>query len=84
MPMSTYKPIHTEVSIASANDVNQSPLTRVYNANASIQVLHFSTSTGTEYANLSIASGNEVIIKKSPTDRLQGNTMVAVDVAYEY
>ena len=86
MPMITYKPIHAEVSIGSgaANDVTGAPLVRVLNKVATANSLHFLYANSTEYANLTVLPSSEVIVKKNHTDLLQGNNMVAVDVAYQY
>lgn len=85
MPMITYKPLHNEVPIGSglANNVSGAPLARVLNTGATA-LLHFLYANTTEYANLTILASTEVIVKKNQTDLLQGNNMVAVDVAYLY
>ena len=85
MPMVTYKPLHPEVPIGSglANNVNGAPLARVLNTGATA-LLHFLYANTTEYANLTVITGTEVIVKKFQTDLLQGNNMIALDVAYQY
>lgn len=85
MPMVTYKPLHNEVPIGSglANNVSGAPLARVINTGATT-VLHFLYANSTEYANLTVIAGTEVIVKKFQTDLLQGNNMIAIDVAYQY
>jgi len=85
MPMVTYKPLHNEVPIGSglANNVNGAPLARVLNTGAT-GLLHLLYANTTEYANLTVITGTEVIIKKNQTDLLQGNNMLACDVAYQY
>lgn len=85
MPMSTYKPLHMEVPIGSglANNVNGAPLARVLNTGATA-ILHFLYANSVEYANLTVIASTEVIIKKQQTDLIQGNNMIAVDVAYQY
>ena len=79
----TFKPLHGELSIASANTVNGGPLIRVINTSGSTQVLVLANTGGT-YANLTVLNNNEVIIKKLPLDTVQMTGGLAVDVAYQY
>jgi hypothetical protein len=91
MPMVTYKPLHPEANLGAANsnnfafssNVSGAPLARVINTGAT-SVLHFYFANGVEYANLTIFANNEVIVKKNQPDKLQGNNMLATDVAYLY
>lgn len=77
------KPLGAEVSIASANSVANSTLVRVLNTGASA-LLHLSSNTGTEYANLTVSNTESVIVVKNATDTLTGANMLAVPVAYKY
>lgn len=79
----TFKPLHGEISIASANTVNGAPLVRIINTSGSTQVLVVANGGG-QYANLTILNNNEVIIKKLQTDTVQMTGGLAVDVAYQY
>ena len=84
MPASmTFKPLHAELSITTANTVNGSPLVRIVNTSGSTQVLTLANSGG-PYANLTVLNSNEVIIKKLQTDTVQMTGGLAVDIAYQY
>lgn len=84
MPASmTFKPLHAEISIASANTVNGAPLVRILNTSGSTQVLILAN-TGGQYANVTVLNNGEVIIKKLQTDTVQMTGGLAVDIAYQY
>lgn len=77
------KPLGAEISIASANVVGSATLVRVINSGAAA-VLHFKTTSGTEYANLTVSNAEFVVVQKAATDTLTGANMLAVPVAYKY
>lgn len=79
----TYKPLHAEISISSANTVNGAPLLRVLNTSGSTQVLVLANSGG-QYANITMLNNTEVVIKKMQTDTVQMTSGLAVDIAYQY
>lgn len=79
----TFKPLHGELSVASANTVNGAPLVRVLNTSGSTQVLTLAN-TGGAYANLTVLNNQEVIIKKLQLDTIQMTGGLAVDIAYQY
>jgi len=84
MPASmTFKPLHGEISIGTANTVNGAPLVRILNTSGSTQVLVLAN-TGGQYANITVLNLGEVIIKKNQTDTVQMTGGLAVDIAYQY
>lgn len=77
-----YKPLGPEIAITSANTVGSSNLIRVINTGAAA-VLHFTSNTGTEYANLTVSNSHDVVVLKyANTDTLTGANMLAVPIAY--
>jgi hypothetical protein len=70
------KPLGVQISIGSANTVANSVLVRVYNG-GSAGVLNVGN-----YANLTLASSESVIIEKAKTDTIQGTDMLAIPVGY--
>lgn len=70
------KPLGVQISIASANTVANSVLVRVYNG-GSAGVLNVG-----DYANLTLASTESVIVEKATTDTIQGTDMLAVPIGY--
>jgi len=91
MPMSTYKVLHPESNLTSTNttnfffssNVSGAPLARIINTGAT-SVLHFYYANGVEYANLTVFANSEIFVTKARGDKVQGNNMYAVDVAYLY
>ncbi|CAB5221135.1 hypothetical protein UFOVP245_79 [uncultured Caudovirales phage] len=68
-----------QVSIGSANTVANCNLARVYCSSSGVLTLANTTAT---YANVTLATGESMVIEKAPTDTLAGSGMVAVPVAY--
>ena len=64
----TFKPLHGEISIASANTVNGAPLVRIINTSGSTQVLVVANSGG-QYANLTILNNN--LLQNTPAVAIQ-------------
>lgn len=77
------RPVGAEISIGSANVVANSTLVRVINTGAAA-VLHFKTTGGTEYGNLTVTNTESVVVQKAATDTLTGANMLATPVAYKY
>ena len=85
-----YKPISAEINISTANtittatNVGQGCLVRVFNTSGSANVLHFQYANATEYANMTIANSESIIVWKNNTDLIASNgNMLAVQVCYK-
>ena len=76
---SVIKLLGVQVSIASANTVANTNLARVYCSAAGVLTVANTTAT---YANVTLATGESMVIEKATTDTLAGTSMVAVPVAY--
>ena len=74
-----YKLLGLQVSIASANTVASTNLARVYCSASGVLTVANTTAT---YANVTLATGESMVIEKATTDTLTGASMVAVPVAY--
>lgn len=70
-----------EVSLASANDVNQSTTVRVFNT-GSTGVLNLAHANGVVYANTTVGSSEAVVIVKGGSELLTGANMKAAPVQY--
>jgi len=77
------KPIGPEIAIDTANTVANNVLVRIINTGAA-SVLHVTTSSGTEYANLTVSNTEAVIISKKVDDKVAGTGMKAVPIAYKH
>lgn len=64
--------------LMAANSVSNMSYIKVSTATANI--LHFTTLTGPEYANLTVTPSEDVLIQKAATDLLWGNGMLATPV----
>ena len=72
----------TEAAIASASNVGFATLVRVLNNKTSVQVITKKTAAGAVLANVTLAAGEVLYIKKAPSDTLIGvATSLAVSVA---
>lgn len=78
--MAVYKFLGTQVALSSANTVGDKPLARVYCSSSGVLTLAYAN--GTAYANVTLATGEAIIVEKGPTDTLAGTSMVAVPIAY--
>lgn len=74
-----YKFKGVQLAITSANTVASSNLVRVFCP--STGVLTIANTTGT-YANVTLATGESIIIEKAVTDTVAGSGMVAAPIAY--
>ena len=74
-----YKFKGLQISISSANTVGNSNLARVYCSSSGVLTIANTTST---YANVTLATGESIIVEKATTDTLAGTSMVAVPIAY--
>lgn len=76
--MLIYKPLTPEINLAacsavtSATNVGQGCLVRIINIDTSTNVLTFQYANAAQYANLSIAPSQTVIVWKNNTDLLLG------------
>ena len=78
--MAVYKFTGTQISISSANSVGSSPLIRVFCSSSGVLTLAYAN--GTTYANATLATGESMIVAKSPTDTVAGSNMLAAPIAY--
>lgn len=75
------KPIGSERSIATANNVASAKVVRIINTGAAA-VLNFAYANSTVYANLTVSNTQYVVVEKQPTDTLTGANMLATPLAY--
>lgn len=75
------KPIGSERSIATANNVATAKVVRVINTGAAA-VLNLAYANSTVYANLTVSNTQYVVVEKQPTDTLTGANMLATPLAY--
>jgi hypothetical protein len=78
--MAVYKFLGTQIAIGTANTVSNKPLARVYCSSSGVLTLAYANAT--VYANVTLATGESIIVEKGPTDTLTGANMVAVPIAY--
>ena len=71
----------SEISIATANDINQATSVRVFNTGA-VATVNVAYSNGVVYGNTSISNTESVVIVKGSTDLLTGANMKAAPVEY--
>jgi hypothetical protein len=70
-----------EVSIASANNVDQATTIRVINT-GSAAVVNLAYANGVVYANTTVLGSEAVVLSKGPTDTVVGANMKAAPVEY--
>lgn len=79
-----YKFSANEISISTANTVYDQPLIRLINTTTAVVNVTISVNSTVNVASFTILGNSEVIIEKTPTQRVQGTAIVASPVAYRY
>lgn len=81
--MNIVKILAPETNLASATDVDKSPLVRVLNNKASVQIITRTDAAGQVLGTITLAAGEVVYLRKGLTDKLLGAaTSLAVSVAF--
>ncbi len=85
-----YRPLGNEITlnvasgsaITSSNNIGTGCLVRVINAGG-VNPLIFQYANGVQYANITLANSESVVVWKNNTDLLLGNSMLAVLCAFK-
>lgn len=80
--MPIVKPLSEEISIDTANTVNDSKLVRVYNANTAAQVVTIANSSA-NVSSFTLAPSDNVFVEKETTNTIQGTGVLACSIAYK-
>jgi hypothetical protein len=79
-----YRFSNTEISVATANTVYETPLVRLVNPTTGIANVTVSVNSSVNSYSFTILANSELIIEKLPTYRIQGTGILASPVAYRY
>jgi hypothetical protein len=73
-------PQSNEISISTANTINNGTFVRVFNTSASPQVATLKYANGAQYANVTILATSYELFYKLPTSTIAGTSLVALQV----
>jgi uncharacterized protein involved in outer membrane biogenesis len=79
-----YKFSNTEIVITTANSVYDNPVVRLVNPTTAVVNVTVSVNSSANLYSFTILGNSEIVIEKSPTNRVQGTGVFASPVAYRY
>jgi hypothetical protein len=79
-----YKFSNTEIVITTAHSVYDNPVVRLVNPTTAVVNVTVSVNSSANLYSFTILGNSEIVIEKSPTNRVQGTGVFASPVAYRY